>query len=178
MNPFIRKGAPEDAEVVALLGRITFRETFGYLFANHAADLSTYLDRTFAVDKIRRSLGTSRNTYWLALLDGLPVAYAKLKHPSPTPLLKDEAPAQLQKIYVLGEFLKQGIGRPLLHRVLEEAAVRNVDAVWLDVLKENTRAIRFYQQNSFEALGDDSYTIGAQTFAFHLMVLRRATDTH
>ena len=45
----IRRAEPGDAEVVALLGRITFAETFAYLFEGHEDDLRTYLDYTFGV---------------------------------------------------------------------------------------------------------------------------------
>ena len=172
MDIKIQKAAPEDAEVIALLGRITFTETFGYLFEEHPGDLRAYLDRTFAVAKIRRSLEQPDNTYWLSFVAGLPVGYAKLKHPSPTRLLVEPNVAQLQKIYVLREFLGQGIGKPLLEAVLEHSASQKPNGVWLDVLKQNSRAIRFYERHGFGALGDDEYTIGAQTFVFHLMALR------
>jgi ribosomal protein S18 acetylase RimI-like enzyme len=134
--------------------------------------LRSYLDHTFGVEKIRRRLKRNRNAYWIALVDQLPVGYAKLKLSSPTSLLALPIVAQLQKIYVLKEFLGQGIGRPLLEAVMEHAAAEKVDALWLDVLKENERAIRFYERHGFTALGDDIYTIGAQTFRFHLMALQ------
>ena len=178
MNLHIRTATPDDAATVALLGRITFAETFGHLFLNHAADLRSYLDRTFAVAKIRNSLGEPDNRYWLSLLDGLPVGYAKLKYPSPTPLLPKEDPAQLQKIYVLREFLAQGIGKVLLSAMLTDAVRRGLNTLWLDVLKQNTRAIRFYEREDFVPLGDDTYTIGAQTFEFHLMALRGVAESN
>jgi ribosomal protein S18 acetylase RimI-like enzyme len=54
----------------------------------------------------------------------------------------------------------------------DNAAQRGLKTVWLDVLKQNTRAIRFYERQGCTPLGDDTYTIGAQTFEFHLMALR------
>ena len=78
----IRAACPKDAEILALLGRLTFSETFGYLFRDHPDDLRAYLDTTFGVEKIRRSLGKTENAYWLASIRSLPVGYAKLKHPS------------------------------------------------------------------------------------------------
>jgi hypothetical protein len=53
-----------------LLGRLTFSETFGHLLETHPADLVAYLDRTFGVEKIAASLGQTRNTFWLAYVDG------------------------------------------------------------------------------------------------------------
>jgi ribosomal protein S18 acetylase RimI-like enzyme len=157
-----------DAAVVALLGRITFAETFGYLFQQHPGDLRSYLDSTFDVTKIERSLGKTENAYWVASQDRLPIGFAKLKHPSPAPMQPVRDAAQVQKIYVLREFLGQSIGRDLLHQVMLEAAGR-ARLLWLDVLRENERAIDFYAKRGFEAIGEDTYAIGVQRFRFHLM---------
>lgn len=165
----IRKAGTNDAEVVALLGRITFAETFAYLFESHEDDLRTYLDYTFGVAKIRRSLEQPRNTYWIGFADGLPVGYAKVKVPSPVAALAGKEVAQLQKIYLLKEFTGNGLGKVLMEAVFAHAGSHRVDAVSLFVLKENSSAIRFYERLAFAIVGEDTFTIGAQTFAFHLM---------
>jgi diamine N-acetyltransferase len=164
----IRRADAADALVVALLGRITFAETFGYLFQEHPGDLHTYLDATFDVAKIERSLGKSENVYWLAFLNRLPVGFAKLKDPSHPPGRPSQHAAQLQKIYVLGLFLGERIGRDLLDQVIPEAAGR-APMLWLEVLRENDRAIGFYAKHGFGAIGVDTFAIGQQHFQFHLM---------
>ena len=168
MTMQIRRAQAADATVVALLGRITFAETFGYLFQAHSADLHAYLDRTFDVTKIEGSLGKAENIYWLAFRDRLPVGYAKLKCASPPPGQPTLPATQLQKIYVLQAFLGQRIGRDLLAAVTREATGR-APLLWLDVLRENARAIDFYGRHGFVSIGQDTYTIGAQRFLFQLM---------
>ncbi|MGB5821261.1 MAG: hypothetical protein WBG90_17385, partial [Saonia sp.] len=71
----IRIAKTADAEYIALLGRITFRETFGHLFEDNN-DLLPYLDRTFSVPKIRTSIGKPSNVYWIAFVNELPIGYA------------------------------------------------------------------------------------------------------
>ena len=164
----IRRATRADAATITLLGHITFAETFGYLFRDHPADLRTYLDATFGVGKIEHSLGKPENAYWLGFKDRLPVGYAKLKHPSAPPGEIEKNAAQLQKIYVLGEFLGERIGAGLLDHVVPEAK-RLAPTLWLDVLRENERAIAFYAKHGFAAIGEDTYTIGSKTFLFHLM---------
>lgn len=171
----IRRAQPSDAATVATLGRTSFAETFASHFAAHPNDLEAYLDRTFSISKIQASLAQPENSYWLATLSGEPAGFAKLKHPSPREPLPDPLAAQLQKIYLLQQFVNQGAGRPLLHAMLTHAVSLGSRQVWLDVLKQNARAIRFYQREGFTAFGDDTYTIGAQTFHFHLMVLDLAS---
>lgn len=68
---------------------------------------------------------------------------------------------QLQKIYVLHQFLGQRIGRALLGQVMCEAAAR-VPLVWLAVLEDNERAVGFYRKHGFAVIGTDTYAIGAQ----------------
>jgi ribosomal protein S18 acetylase RimI-like enzyme len=169
MNIQVRSVGIEEAPVVALLGRLTFSETFGYLFERHREDLAQYLTDTFGVSKIRRSLGRPENHYWLAFADDLPVGYAKLKYPSETPQLPKPRVAQLQKIYVLRDFLAQGIGAPLLQAASGQAAALDVETMWLTVLAENQRALRFYQRHGFATLGRTTFTIGAQTFDFDML---------
>ena len=165
----IRPATVEQADIISLLGRMTFSETFGYLFANHPGELGSYLEETFGVAKIRRSIGLSRNHYWLAYVDELPVGYAKLKYPSDTDLLVGPDVAQLQKIYIVRDHLAMGIGGPLLQAVRERAIARGARVMWLAVLSENARAIGFYRRHGFNGLGKDRFTIGSQTFQFDLL---------
>jgi ribosomal protein S18 acetylase RimI-like enzyme len=164
----IRRATAGDAVTIALLGRITFAESFGHLFRSHPHELRRYLDRTFGVGKIEISLAKPENVYWLAYRDHLPIGYAKLKHPSAPSGDAGKNSAQLQKIYVLTEFLGERIGEALLHQVLPEAK-RRAPKLWLDVLHENERAIGFYTKHGFAITGKDTYRIGSQTFLFDLM---------
>lgn len=173
MRTIVRRANTADATSIALLGRVTFGETFGYLFRKHPDDLRRYLDATFGVQKIEASLGKSGNAYWMAESDRLPVGYAKLKHPSRLPGDERQAACQLQKIYVLAEMIGLGVGRALLESTVSQAAAL-APVLWLDVLKENGRAIAFYTRLGFASAGDDTYTIGTQQFRFHLMARRFA----
>lgn len=62
--------------------------------------------------------------------------------------------AELLNIAVLSEFRKKGIGQQLLTRLLEEAKIKNVTRMLLEVRKSNEVAINFYKRNQFEILGD------------------------
>lgn len=164
----IRLASQEDAPTIALLGRITFTETFGDLFKKQA-DLAHYLDRTFSVAKIESSLQKSHNVFWLAHVDRLPVGFAKLKLHSQAPFQAATNSCQLQKIYVLRDFLALKIGTALQDRLLQKAKELGFESVWLSVLKSNERAIRFYQKNGFEPIGEHDFQIGSQGFDFSAM---------
>jgi diamine N-acetyltransferase len=135
----IIRAKPSDAAAVAPLGRITFAETFGDLFSDHRDDRRSYLDATFDVAKIERSLGKPENLYWLAQRNELPVGYAKLKYPSAPPGKPGRDAAQLQKIYVLRKFHGDGIGRALMASIRQASHLASL--IWLAVLSQNERAI-------------------------------------
>ena len=164
----IRRASKEDAGIISLLGRITFSETFGHLFGDKQ-DLEDYLARTFSVSKIENSLVKDENVYWLAEADRLPVGYAKLKLNSLTHFLEEKFICQLQKIYVLKDFLSMKIGLSLQEELLAKARELNYRTIWLSVLKENSRAIRFYEKNGFEFIGEHDFVIGKEHFNFIAM---------
>ncbi|MFP2994764.1 GNAT family N-acetyltransferase [Spongiivirga sp. MCCC 1A20706] len=164
----IRLANPKDAIHIAMLGRITFKETFGSLFRD-PNDLKNYLNATFSVRKIENSLKKANNIYWIAFVDALPVGYAKLKLTSPSQFLQSDNVSQLQKIYVLQDFLSMKIGKRLQDLLISKAFKFGASAIWLSVLDSNTRAINFYQKNDFKSVGVHEFSIGKETFKFKAM---------
>jgi diamine N-acetyltransferase len=162
----IRKACLDDASIVALLGRLTFRETFADIFVGYEGELQAYLDQTFSVAKIAASLGKPENQYWLAFMNDLPVGYAKLKYPSDNANIPDPTSAQLQKIYVLSEFLKHRIGHALLNTAVAAAEMAQAQVMWLTVLNSNERAISFYRRHGWTSVATENFSIGSQTFSF------------
>ena len=164
----IRIAKKEDAALVALLGRITFTQAFGSLFKD-PLDLKGYLDTTFSVAKIENSILKQNNVFWIALVAGLPVGYAKLKLDSPSEFVQANRVSQLQKIYVLQEFLSMKIGRDLQDVLLEKAKASGSEHIWLSVYEGNTRAIAFYLKHGFNEVGKHHFAIGKQNFGFMAM---------
>jgi ribosomal protein S18 acetylase RimI-like enzyme len=164
----IRIANKEDAGYIALLGRVTFTETFGHLF-REKQDLLDYCDSTFSVAKIENSLSKSNNVYWIALVNRLAVGYAKLKLNSESEFIKEEKICQLQKIYVLKHFLSMKIGFELQNSLLKKAKDKNYSKVWLSVFNSNDRAINFYRKNGFKETGSHDFQIGKENFDFIAM---------
>ena len=169
MHPVeIRLAKKEDAPFIALLGRVTFTETFGHFFRD-PQDLRDYYDRTFSVQKIEDGIGKPTNIFWIAFVDRLPVGYAKLKLHSNSDFIESTDVCQLQKIYVLKDFLSMGIGFELQDSLLKKAKELNFIDVWLSVLNSNERAISFYQKTGFKTIGHHDFQIGKENFEFIAM---------
>ena len=164
----IRVAKKEDAQFIALLGRITFTETFGHLFRDQN-DLINYYNHTFSVQKIEDGMKKQNNIFWIAFVNRLPVGYAKLKLNSKSDFIDSKDVCQLQKIYVLKDFLSMKIGFKLQDSLLKKAKQLNFDRVWLSVLNSNDRAINFYKNTGFEKIGNHDFQIGKENFEFIAM---------
>ena len=165
----IRLAKKEDAQFIALLGRTTFTETFGHFFRDQN-DLIDYYNLTFSVQKIEDGMKKQNNIFWIALVNRLPVGYAKLKLHSKSEFIESKGVCQLQKIYVLKDFLSMGIGFELQDALLRKAKELGFDKVWLSVLNSNERAINFYKKTGFEKIGNHDFQIGKENFEFIAML--------
>ena len=164
----IRLANKEDAPFIALLGRTTFTETFGHFFRDEQ-DLIDYYNLTFSVQKIEDGIEKTDNVFWIAFANRLPVGYAKLKLNSHSDFIDSRDVCQLQKIYVLKDFLSMKIGFGLQDLLLKKAKELNFDHVWLSVLHSNDRAINFYKKGGFETIGNHDFQIGKENFEFVAM---------
>ena len=169
MKIVIRKATLVDAQVIALIGRISFREAFEYIWKD-VQILSNYLGATFSAAKITASLQKENNVFWLAFADDLPVGYAKVKMLCPYEKLADKKPAQLQKIYLLNDFIGQGIGEKLQAEVFEEMRKKNIQTLWLAVWEGNDKAVRFYERHGFAKETDYTYDFENEHFKYDVMI--------
>ncbi len=164
----IRLATTADATHIALLGRVTFTETFGHFFRD-PNDLLSYYHKTFSVEKIRAGIQNPKNVFCIAFVNELPVGYAKLKRDSQTEFLQNEHTCQLQKIYVLKDFLSLKIGYQLQQMLLEKARTLQFKTIWLSVLESNERAVNFYKKSDFKLVGNHDFQIGQENFEFIAM---------
>lgn len=112
----------------------------------------------------------SPNIFWLAFADRLPVGYAKLKLNSQSEFITEKNICQLQKIYILKDFLSLKIGFELQNALLKKAKEKSFKKIWLSVFVENTRAINFYSNTGFNPVGKHYFQIGKGNFEFIAMV--------
>lgn len=164
----IKKATVKDVISLALLARVTFREAFGHLFTDNQ-NLIDYFAKSFSIQALTKKLKDENNIYWIAYIDDLPVGYAKLIKNSPSKFISDKKVSELQRIYVLNDFLNRKIGHLLQNKVFEEVKGINSNYLWLSVYVDNTKAIRFYKRYSYEELGSHTFGILNQYFEFSVM---------
>lgn len=154
----IRRATAADAEALAVLGRDTFADTFGYLYPPE--DLADFLDGAHAPGHYANSAANPEFALWIAESDGRAVGYAEagkclIKHPEVTP-----GCGELQRLYVRREAQGDGLGVRLLETALGWLE-RPGRRLWIGCWSENYGAQRLYGRYGFSKVGEYEFSVGA-----------------
>lgn len=168
MSITITKADVSHAAAIATIGKRSFRHAFERLFSSRE-ELFEYLEHTYDPVKLARSLRKENNCYLLAWYKNEPVGFTKIKKDSLNEHIESVSQIELQKIYVLPDRQGLGAGHALVHAVLDMANELMPDYTWLDTHVSNERAISLYERHGFEKIGKHYFTIGTQTFEYHVM---------
>lgn len=137
----ISEANADQADELSAFATMTYVAAFGADFGD-PADLQAHLEASLSPGAWRRYLAADR--VFLANADDGLVGYLQLGkavHP---------ADFEVRRLYVHPAHQNEGVGAALLGHALEDVAVREAPAVWLDVWQDNLRAQRFYRRFGFE----------------------------
>jgi diamine N-acetyltransferase len=162
-NVIITRISIDDLHQLHEISVQTFTETFASF--NSAEDMQKFVNTAYSIDKLSREIQDNNVYFYFARLRGEVIGYLKLNTNNSQTEIKDANGIEIERIYVLKEFLGKAVGQILFHHALEIAQKRDCKYIWLGVWEKNTRAIRFYKKNGFIAfdkhmfkLGDDEQT--------------------
>lgn len=164
MTIAIRPALPEDAEALARLKLITFRQTFleeGFAIPYPPADLAIFEAEAYSADAVRGELADGARRTWVADRDGELLGYAqvgpcKLPHVEVAP---DDG--ELYQLYVLREAQGLRLGAGLLAAALDHLAETRPGPVWLGVWSGNDKAQAVYAARGFEKVGEYRFKVGS-----------------
>ncbi|MDR2919981.1 MAG: GNAT family N-acetyltransferase [Tannerella sp.] len=145
------------------ISRRTFSETFAAV--NTSENMAKYLEEGLSSAKLTAELNDKGSEFYFAMLDNRVIGYLKLNSGQSQTELKDDKALEIERIYVLHEFLGKRIGQMLYEQAIQIAQRINAGYIWLGVWEENHRAMNFYKKNGFVEfdkhifkLGDDEQT--------------------
>ena len=151
------------AEVLALLSRVTYVESHGH-FIENKNDLSKYTNQSFSVAKTKKNLTDPRHRFYIIYSDELPVGYAKLVLNDNHESIESPNACRLERIYILKDFIPMKVGQALLNFVETKAKALAFDTIWLSTYIKNLRAIKFYQKNKFQNVGELNYLVNGKEY--------------
>ena len=159
----IKTAKESDAEILALLGRITYVESHGH-FIEDKTDLLKYLTKSFSVVKTREDIKNANNLFLILYVDELPVGYVKLVLKTTHESVESKNSCRLERIYILADFIPMKLGNEFLNFTEEKAKELQFDTMWLSVYVKNDRAIRFYEKNEFENVGELRFFVNGKGY--------------
>lgn len=156
----IRKAAIDDAPAIAKVNYSTWLHTYLGLIQDSELD-SLNLDSL--TDQWRQNLeGESPRASTFVVINGESlVAYSRF-YPSVDPEDDQNRVATIGSMYVSPEFQKRGIGRALMHTVLQAVKNNGFMEATLHVLTDNERARKFYEGLGWQM--DLGAEIGGSTY--------------
>ncbi|MDT0559606.1 GNAT family N-acetyltransferase [Ichthyenterobacterium sp. W332] len=159
----IQRASKEDAGVLALLGRLTWAESHGH-YIEDKNDVLTYLNENFSVAKTKQNINDPKQRFYIIYSNDLPVGYAKLVLNTSNKNVTSQNNCQLERIFILNDFIPLKIGQQLLTFVEEQVKQLQLDTLWLTVYIKNKRAIRFYEKNKFKNVGDLNFLVNGKAY--------------
>mmetsp|Transcript_12199 Transcript_12199/g.38677 ORF Transcript_12199/g.38677 Transcript_12199/m.38677 type:complete len:184 (-) Transcript_12199:129-680(-) len=170
----IRRAHPEDCVNLAAIGRQTFSETFGHLYA--AQDLAFFLDHNHTAQAYAELIARDDCIVLVVLVDsGRMVGYGVATRRCTLPRLDGEtdaafgAAAEIKRMYIVSSAQGKGYGT----RLLEELLAWHGDApdIRLAVWSQNTGAHRLYGRYGFAFARSFAFAVGEHED--HEFVFRR-----
>ena len=155
----IRKISVEDLPLLQAISRNTFIETFAD--ENTEDNMNQYLSDSFSDERLTIELVNANSEFYFAEVEGQPAGYLKVNFGDAQTDIRDKNALELERIYVLKEFLGKRVGQILLDKTLQIARDAKVDFVWLGVWEHNHRAKKFYTKNGFVEFGRHNFWLGS-----------------
>ncbi|AAY91840.1 GNAT family N-acetyltransferase [Pseudomonas protegens] len=173
----IREADSRDIDTLQAIGCATYREHFAAIWSTEG--MQQFLAQDFAPAPLEQSLADKHLHLWLLVLDPQqqPIGFAKLNWNRPLP---DGARrgAELQKIYLLKSEAGKGYGRRLLEHVLQRASAAGEPCLWLDVLKSNSGARRFYESAGLRQVDEVPFSTDLEQIGMWVMACDLPLQNH
>lgn len=109
-----------------------------------------YTQRTYNAQKIREELSDLNNFHYAAFAGGQPVGYLKLRLGQSWKGLEDKRCLEIERIYILRESARSGLGKKLMSIAEEVAEYHDQQVLFLKAMDSSQAALAFYQKQGFE----------------------------
>lgn len=143
----------EDISTVQQLAREIWEEHYLPIIGQQQIDYM--LDLFYATEKIQKEL--EEGVYWEILyLENEAIGYLVCE--------VEEENIQLSKLYLKSKVRGKGLGKFLIDRSIEIAKENNKNSIRLNVNKNNTQSIAFYERVGFLKVEEGVFDIGSGYF--------------
>jgi hypothetical protein len=155
----IKRANTNDAGQLRELSVSTFQDTFGPP-VNKQEDMDRYIADQMSLEQLSTELEDDENLFFLAYYENILIGYVKLRAKIIPPELAEYHPIEIERLYVVKEYLGKKAGATLMNYCIAYATKHNYDMVWLGVWEHNYKALDFYKKFGFELFGSHPFILG------------------
>ena len=146
----VRPLTVKDAGIFTKTAPEIYLEFFKYLWQDEGR---SYTAKSFNSQTFKNEIKSGEKLYYGAFSDNEMIGFLKLCPDGTLPFFGGKKAFEIEKIYLSKSFHGKGIGKSLMDLSIEVAEKMDKEIMWLDVVADNTSAIRFYQNLGFEKCG-------------------------
>ena len=122
--------------------------------------MNKYLYQQLSLEQLTTELQDPNAEFYFAMIDHKAVGYLKINFGPSQTELKDDKAVEIERIYVLKEYLGKNVGQALYNKAIQVAQQKGAEYIWLGVWEKNARAIAFYKKNGFVEFNKHTFTLG------------------
>lgn len=154
VNVTTRKLGVEDAALLQQVALNAYCDHYLHLWHDAGA---WYIEKSFTTQQLAHELADPNAAFYLAYHQQQPVGFLKLNIHAPLPGEESIPALECERIYLVKEATRKGIGNVLLQLTFTIARQYNKQIVWLKAMDSSEASIAFYQSMGFEIVG--TYTL-------------------
>jgi ribosomal protein S18 acetylase RimI-like enzyme len=171
---FLRPATPADAKALAKVAGQTFRDGWACILSPAVAD--AYIAEALTPERLAAEI-EDPSQYLVVAVEGEDriVGYARVVFGKAAPAcVTGNAPALLQRLYVIAEQRGRHVADALLQDATREALRRKAATFYLEAEPRNERAWRFYLKRGFVDVGGTVYHLTGGAVNDQMRVLQKA----
>lgn len=154
----IKRCTFDDLAVLQKLSYDTFDETFRD--QNTPQNMNAYLENAFTEEKLTAELKNRSSQFLFIYYNDEIAGYLKVNTGEAQTEAMGNESLELERIYILKNFQKLGLGKLLLDHAFQIARSCRKMKIWLGVWEKNDNALEFYKRKGFVQTGAHSFHMG------------------
>jgi len=151
---------PSDATMLAQIGGTSLIESHGH--SAPAEIMQEYVDRSFSTEACLDELMDGDNIFHAIYYNNQPAGYSKIVFDCPQPAVPLQPVTKMERLYLLKEFYALKLGHQLMQHAIDLSKSNKELGMWLNVWKENERAMQFYQKQGFQIVGESDFVLAEE----------------
>jgi GNAT superfamily N-acetyltransferase len=171
----IRNVTAQDIDALRCISRATFDDSFHDITPDK--DMREYLDASFNTKILSDELMDENSLFYFVETDNDIIAYGKINFYKPPYGIDGMVDCmEIQRIYVVKEHQRKGIGHLLMNVFFEQAKQKHLNNIWLSTGSFNNKALVFYERYGFEIIGHHEFLVGAVPFDDVILLIQMKSE--